>query len=513
LSDPVQDLIKEFLSFFHQLSIALQPKLLLASAAGAVLGTIWGAMPGLSTTMAMALLIGFSSTMDLNTAIMFLLAVYLASTLGGSISAIFINIPGTPAAVCTGIEGFPLAQKGQGGLALGTALTASFIGSVAGLVFLVFFFPVILALALSFGSWEMFLLAIIGVLVSGSLTASGHPIKGWISGWLGILISMIGLDPINAYPRYTFGLKELYSGPGFVPIMIGLFGLAEILRVLPSRNPYTIPLGSGSLIPPFKLFGMLSKTGLRSGLVGAIIGAIPPLGPDIAAFVCYGLAKRRAKGAELQKFGRGSLEGIAAAETGNNASVGGTLLPLLTIGIPGGVVAAMYLGALNLHNVVVGPMIDFSNPGLVHFHYAALLVGSVSTFVIAMLIAKPTIRLLAMPRQILLPMLIPLCVLGAYASDVTMFGVYVMIVFGILGYLLNRIGIPPGPMCMGIILGPLADTNFRRSMAIFAGESPWIIFTRPLGVILLLVILWFIIDGIFRSMRARRGNIAPASTE
>jgi putative tricarboxylic transport membrane protein len=312
---------------------------------------------------------------------------------------------------------------------------------------------------------------------------------------------MIGLDPINAYPRFTFGMNELYGGPGFVPIMIGLFGLAEVLRVLPARTPYTIPLGSGRLLPPFNIFGRISKTALRSGLIGAVIGAIPPLGPDIAAFVCYGVAKRRARGPEAEEYGRGSLDGIAAAETGNNACVGGTLLPMLAIGIPGGVVAAMYLGALNLHNVVVGPMIEFSYPGLVHFHYAALLVGAISTYVIALLIAKPTIKLLATPRQILMPLLIPLCVIGAYAADVTMFGVYVMILFGIVGYVLTRIGIPPAPMCMGIILGPLADTSFRRSMAIFAGEPPWVVLTRPVGVVLLLVILWFIFDGFFRSMR------------
>lgn len=498
------DLIGEFFSFFDQISVALQPTLLLASFAGALLGIIWGSLPGLSTTMAMALLIGFSTIMNLETAIMFLLAVYMGSTLGGSISAIFVNIPGTPAAVCTGIEGFPLAQKGQGGLALGTALTASFIGNLTGLMFLVFLFPLILALALEIGAWELFLLSVIGILLAGNLTASGLPVKGWISGWLGILIAMIGLDPVNAYPRYTFGMNEFYGGLGFVPIMIGLFGLAEVLRVLPSRTPYSMPHRSGRIFPPLRIFGRIAKTGTRYGIVGATIGAIPPLGPDVAAFVCYGIAKRRAKGKEAEKFGRGSLDGIAAAETGNNASIGGTLLPMLTLGIPGGVVAAMYLGALNLHNVVVGPMINFSYPGLVHFHYAALLAGSISTYVIALLIAKPTIKLLATPRQILMPLLIPLCLIGAYASDVTMIGVYVMIVFGIVGYILNRVGIPPGPLVMGIILGPLADTSFRRAMAIFEGEPPWVILTRPVGVLLLLVVMWIAYDGLFRSLRRPR---------
>ncbi len=495
------NLISEFQSFVDQFATALQPGLLVASAAGAVLGIVWGAMPALSTTMAMALLIGFSASMDLNAAIMFLLAVYMGSTMGGSIAAVFVNIPGTPAAVCTAMEGFPLAKKGQGGLALGTAFTASFIGNLAGLAFLVFLYPLILALALKIGAWELFLLAIIGILLTGNLTSGGHPVKGWISGWLGILIAMIGLDPVNAYPRFTFGINELYGGPGFVPIMIGLFGVAEVLRVLPQGTPYTIPYKSGTLFPPLGILGRVSKTGVRSGLIGAVIGAIPPLGPDVAAFVSYGVAKKRAKGAVAEEYGRGSLDGVAAAETANNASIGGTLLPMLAIGIPGGVVAAMYLGALNLHNVVVGPMIEFSYPGLVHFHYAALLIGSISTYVVALLIARPTIRLLATPRQILMPLLIPLCVIGAYASDMTMFGVYVMLVAGLVGFVLNHLGVPLGPMAMGLILGPLADTSFRRALAIFEGEPPWIVLSRPVGVVLLLVIAWIAYDGLIRPMR------------
>jgi putative tricarboxylic transport membrane protein len=495
--------IGEFGAFFQQLQIALQPKMLLASALGTILGIIWGAMPALSTTMAMALLIGFSSVMDLNAAVMFLLAVYMGSTFGGSISAIFVNIPGTPAAICTAMEGFPLAKQGKGGLALGAAILASTLGNIAGMVYLIFFFPLVIALALKFGAWEMFLLAVLGILLCGNLTSRGNPIKGWISGWIGLLISVIGMDPVDAYPRFTFGMKELYGGPGFVPIMIGLFGLAEVFRVLPERVPYTIPYKVGGIVPSLGMLRGIAKTGLRSGIIGATIGAIPPLGPDIAAFVCYGIAKKRASAEELERYGRGSLDGIAAAETGNNACVGGTLLPLLTIGIPGGVVAALYMGALNLHNVIVGPMIEFNHPGLVHFHYAALLIGALFNYAIAILIAKPTIKLLATPRQILMPLLIPLCVIGSYASGVTMFDVYVMLLFGIVGYVFNRIGVPLAPLCMGIILGPLADTNFRRALAIFHGQPPWVVLTRPVGVAILLIVLWAMYDGLFRSVRGR----------
>jgi len=239
-------------------------------------------------------------------------------------------------------------------------------------------------------------------------------------------------------------------------------------------------------------------------LLGSVIGAIPALGPDIAAFASYAVAKRRAPREEAVKYGRGSYDGIAAAETGNNACIGGTLLPLLTIGIPGGVVAAMYLGALNLHNVIVGPMIEFNHPGLVHFHYAALLVGATMNYIIMILIARPTIKLLATPRQILMPLIVPLCVIGSYASAVMMFDVWVMILFGIVGYVLNKNGVPLAPMCMGIILGPLADTNFRRAIAIFKGEPPWIVLTRPLGVVILVIVLWVAYDGIFGSRRKRK---------
>ena len=499
----MQYLVGEFASFLQQFETALQPKMLLASVLGTILGIIWGALPALSTTMAMALLIGFSSVMDLHAAVMFLLAVYMGSTFGGSISAIFVNIPGTPAAICTAIEGFPLAKQGKGGQALGIAILASTIGNLAGMIYLIFFFPLILTLALKFGAWEMFLLAVLGILLCGNLTGE-RPIKGWISGWVGLLISVIGLDPVNAHPRFTFGIKELYGGPGFVPIMIGLFGLAEVFRVLPERSPYTIPYKVGGIMPSLRALPAIAKTALRSGIIGATIGAIPPLGPDIAAFVCYGIAKRRARSPELEKYGRGSLDGIAAAETGNNACVGGTLLPLLTIGIPGGVVAALYMGALNLHNVVVGPMIEFNHPGLVHFHYAALLIGSLFNYVIAILIAKPTIKLLATPRQILMPLLIPLCVIGSYASGVSMFDVYVMLLSAIAGYALNRNGVPLAPLCMGIILGPLADTSFRRAIAIFQGQPPWIVLTRPVGVVLLLIVGWAAYDGIVRSLRVQR---------
>jgi putative tricarboxylic transport membrane protein len=486
-----------FLDFIRQFPLALSPKLLLASALGSILGIVWGAMPALSTTMAMALLIGFSTVLDLHTAIMFLLAVYTGSTFGGSISAIFINIPGTPAAVCTAIEGFPLAKKGEGTQALGTAIIASSLGNLFGLLFLIVLFPFVMAIALRFASWEMFLVALMGIIISGTLTGGDSILKGWISVWIGVFLSLVGLDPMDAYPRFTLGFNQLVGGIGFVPVMVGLFGMCEILRVLPERTPYTMPYAPGRTIPTFRMVRKIFKTSVRSGLIGAIIGAIPALGPDIAAFTAYGIAKKRASREEYEKYGKGSYDGIAAAETANNACIGGTLLPLLTLGIPGGIVAALFGGALNLKNVIVGPMINFHHPGLVNFHYAALIVGLVFMYILALLIAKPTLKVLSTPRQILMPILVPLCVLAAFASNLNKFDIYVMVFFALLAYGCGEVGIPMAPLCMGMILGPLAEVNLRRSIEIFSNQPFWAMFSRPVADVILLINLWLIID-IFR---------------
>ena len=497
----MESVISGFLSFSHQFYLSLNPYLLFISAIGTTLGLIWGAMPALSSTMAMALLVGFSYKMGLDTAIMFLMGVYTGSVFGGSISAIYINIPGTPAAVCTAIEGFPLAKKGEGPLALGTAIVSSAIGNSIGIIFLILFFPFLIAAALKFGAWELFLLSMWGIGISGSITGGDEPaLKGWISGWLGFLISMVGLENIHAYPRFTFGINALYNGVSFVPILIGLFGLAEVLKTLPDVSPYVIKKeGKGvQLLPAFGIAWKYLRTTVRSGLIGAFIGALPALGADVAAFTAYAVAKRKASREDLTKYGRGAYEGIVAAETANNASIGGSLLPLLTLTVPGSTVAAAYLGALNLHNVVVGPMIEFNHPGLVYFHYAALIIASFFMSVIAVVMARPTLYLFSIPRQILLPIIVPICVIGAYASTVTMFDIYVMLFFGIMGYLLSMNKFALGPMCMGVILGPMADLNFRRAVEIYGDQPWWTVLSRPVGDVLIVLVLWTYFDGIFR---------------
>jgi len=484
---------------WDQVLIALSPWMLWVCLLGVTMGILWGAMPGLSTTMAMALLIGLSAGMDQYPAIMFMLGVYTGSVFGGAISAVLINIPGTPDAVPTMMEGHPLAMKGEGGLALGTAIAASFMGNWVGILLLISLIPLILTFALEFKSWEMFLLAMWGIAICGSMSAGEMPLKGWISGWIGLLIAFVGLDSIHGIPRYTFGVRMLEDGISYIPILIGLFGLTEILRVLPQKVPYGIPANVGRVVPPFSMLWKYSRSAVRSGLIGTIIGAIPGAGANVASFLAYDIGKRRAKPEERKKWGKGSYEGIVCAEVANNANVGGSMLPTLALGIPGNAAAAAILAALELKNVVVGPMIQIEHPGLIYFIYVALIIANFLMYGMAITLIKPCVKLFSLPRTLLMPLIIPICIIGAFAVSLSYFDVYVMFVSGIVGYILWRFGFPLAPMVLAVILGPLADENFRRALLVFEDETMWqILWDRKLATVLLAVVLYTFYDGIFK---------------
>jgi len=488
---------------WEQLLLALDWYMVWICLLGVTLGILWGAMPGLSTTMAMALLIGLSAGMIQGTAIMFMLGVYTGSVFGGAISAVLINIPGTPDAVPTMIEGHQLAQKGEGGLALGTAIAASFMGNWVGILLLITFIPAILALALQFRSWEMFLLSMWGIAVCGSMSAGELPLKGWISGWIGLIISFTGLDAIDGVPRFTFGSLLMEDGISYIPVLIGLFGLAEILRVLPQTVPYTIPSEVGRVVPPFSVLWKHARAAIRSGLVGTIIGAIPGAGANVASFLAYDIGKRRAGEEERKKWGKGSYEAIVCAEVANNANVGGSMLPTLTLGIPGNAAAAAILAALEMKNVVVGPTINVENPGLIYFIYFGLIIANFLMYFMAIALVGPCVKLFSLPRAVLMPLIIPLCIMGAFAVGLSDFDVYLMFIAGFVGYLLHRFGFPLAPMVLALILGPLADENLRRALKIFEDKSLWFVFTdHPIGSFLVLVVAYTFYDGIFKRGKA-----------
>jgi putative tricarboxylic transport membrane protein len=496
---------------WDQIALALTPLALWSCLVGVTLGILWGAMPGLSTTMAMSLLIGLSAGLGQHTAIMFMLGVYTGSVFGGAISAVLINIPGTPDAVPTMMEGHPLAQRGQGGLALGTAIAASFLGNWVGIVLLIALIPAVLFLALQFRSWEMFLLALWGISICGSMSSGEMPLKGWISGWIGLLISFVGLDRIHGVPRYTFGIDILEDGISYIPILIGLFGLAEILRVLPQKSPAAIPSEVGRVVPPLSMLIKHSRAAIRSGLIGTIIGAIPGAGANVASFFAYDVGRRRAKPEERKKWGKGSYEAIVCAEVANNANIGGSMLPTLTLGIPGNAPAAAILAALELKNVVVGPTIETENPGLILFIYVGLIIANFFMYGMAIALIKPCVKLFSLPKTLLMPLIIPICVIGAFAVNLNYFDVWVMLGSGLVGYILHRFGFPLAPLVLAVILGPLADENLRRAMLLFEGQNLWSVLTdRPLGTALLVVVLYTFYDGLFRRGRKRTKRKAQA---
>jgi putative tricarboxylic transport membrane protein len=490
---------------------ALSPYLLLITLTGVSLGIFWGAMPGLSTTMAMMLLIGLSVGMKQDVALAFMLGVYTGSTFGGAISAVLINIPGTPDSVPTMIEGHTLAKQGQGGQALGLSITASFLGNWVGILLLVACMPVILAIALQFRSWEMFLLAVIGISICGSMTSGTMPLKGWITGWLGMLVAFVGYDAIHGVPRFTYDIPALYDGISYVAILIGMFGLAEILKVLPQRVHTPMPENVGRAIPSVGLLMKNMPAALRSGLLGTVIGAIPGAGANIAAFLAYDVGRRRAKPEERAKWGKGSYQGIVCAEVANNANIGGSMLPTLTLGIPGSAPAAALMAALQLKNVVLGPTINVDQPGLIQFIYALLIIANFLMFGAALALIKPCVKLFSLPRGLLMTLIIPICIIGAYAVRTNMFDVWIMVSGGFLGYAFYMFKFPAAPVVLGVILAPLADENLRRALLLFENNGLAYFAKQYVGHVLVVIVAFVFIEGFLRGRRNRKQAIEAAA--
>jgi putative tricarboxylic transport membrane protein len=472
------------------------PTGLLTALLGSILGIVWGALPGLSANMAMALLVGFTYKLSPEVAIIFLISVWIGTEFGGAISAVLINIPGTPSAVPTQMAGYPLAQKGQGGLAIGTALTFSMIGNWAGLLVLVSLVPVMIAIALRFSSWELFLLVMLGVAISGTLTGKEQPIKGWAMGWLGLLLAMIGKDIIHGVDRYTYGINELVAGVKYLPVLIGLFGLSEAFNVLSKRQASAIPNEVGRVLPPLSFIGRYWKSALRASAVGTVIGAIPGAGANIAAYVSYTIGEQ----ATGRKFSDGDMEGVVCSEVANNACCGGGLLPTTTLGIPGNSSCAIIIAALSLHGIILGPNINNDHPGFMYFLYAALLMANVFMYLSAFGLIRPSVYLLGMPTGVVMPIVMVLCLVGTFAASYSMFDVFVMFASGIFGYMLLRHGYPFAPLILGIILGPMADENLRRTIWIFDGKYEELLY-RPIGDILIVAVIWSFYYGIRRSRR------------
>jgi putative tricarboxylic transport membrane protein len=459
---------------------------------GAVfLGIIFGAMPGLTATLGVALLTTLTYGMNTSTAMIALMAIYVGGVYGGSYSSILINIPGTAASAATALDGYPIALRGEGGRAIGLTTTASAIGTMIGMFFVVSVSPIISHFALQFTSFEFFLLAFFGIIISGTLTSPDLVIKGWIAGFLGLFLACVGRDLLQFYPRFTFGLPELDGGIEVVPVLIGAFGIPQIIQVLKDRFQIGEAQKFKRILPEFGTIIKNFANIVRSSLIGVGIGAVPGVGEDIAGWVSYGAAKNSSKNPE--NFGKGEYTAIVATETANNACIGGAMIPLLNLGIPGSPPAAMLLGALMLHGVTPGPMITFEHPTFILEITAILLLASLAMWVTGMLLARQVVKVLRIPPPIFMPVIGVLCIIGSYALGLNTFNLYLMIPVGIISYFLSEMGYPIAPLVIGVILGPMADENIRRALMVSQGSfAP--MFQRPVCIILLLVITFTILN-------------------
>jgi putative tricarboxylic transport membrane protein len=450
------------------------------------LGIIVGMLPGLTATMGVALMTTLTFSLPPDNAILILVCMYIGAIYGGGRSAILLNIPGTPANAATAMDGHPLALRGEAGRAIGISTTGSFLGSIIGMVLLAFCTPLLGNFALNFQSFEFFWLAVFGVVISGNLTAPKDPIKGWISGFLGLFIALIGMESIHGFVRFSFGNTNLSGGINLIPAMVGAFGFAEILSMMKYQQVNVVKTKIERIIPRFKEIFRYRKTIVRSGLIGTLIGAIPGVGEDIAAWVSYDFAKRGSK--EPEEFGKGSVEGLIASETGNNAAVAGAVIPVLSLGIPGSAPAAVLLAAMFIHGVRPGPLIMIESPEFVYKVVAMVFLATCAMFVLGLSMVKYVVKILQVPRTKLMPIIFTLCVIGSFAIQSRIFDVRVMLFFGVLGFLMNEMEYPVAPMILGLILGTMLDTNLRRALVISEGDILQFI-SRPICIVLILFIV------------------------
>lgn len=486
----------------HGMAILADPFALSLILAGTIGGVVIGALPGLSSTMAVALLLPFTVTLPTIPAIAMLSALYCAGTYGGSITAILINSPGTPAASATAFDGYPLAVKGEAGRALGMSVWGSFIGGVFSVFVLVLAAPLLARLAYNFGAPEYFGLALFGLSMLASISGKSS-IKNLIGGAFGLLVATVGIDFTTGVERFTLGFPELTEGINFIPVMIGIFGISELLTQAGMLDQVFERIAAEAVrLPSMADFKKVWKCMARSCGIGTFIGLLPAEGGTVAAMIAYNEAKRWSK--EPEKFGDGALEGIAGPETANNAATGAAMVPTLALGIPGSGTTAVILGALLVHGIRPGPHLFLEQPTFLYSIFTAMLVANLLFLGIGMVGAKFFARITLIPRTYLWPGVFVLAMVGAYSLQQSVADIYIMLVFGLLGYIGRRHGFSPAPVIMGLVLGEMVENTLKQSLIIF--DHNWFrFFERPIvDVFFVLTILGLFSPLLFKLFQKRK---------
>lgn len=468
----------------------ITPIVFLYMAAGVLCGICIGALPGLTATMGVALLLPMTFGMDAAQGILMLIGIYCGAIYGGSISAVLLHTPGTPASAATAIDGYELAKQGHAGRALGTATLASYIGGLVSVLCLCLISPQLAKLALQFSSAEFFLLAVFGLCIIGNI--SGDDIeKGLICGCLGILVATIGIDSVTSYIRFSpEGNFNFMGGISYIPIMIGLFAMSQAFENIETIfEKDEIEAKLTNIFPKKEDLKKIFRIAPVTGLVGTFIGIIPGAGADIGAFVGYNTARGIAK--EPEKFGKGSIEAVAGPEGGNNGVTGGAMIPMLTLGVPGDAVTAIMIGALTIQGLAPGPMLFETNEVLVYSIFIGMFLANTLMCLFGFAGIRLFTKVLSVPKGILTPAIFVLCIIGSFAMKNSLFDVWVMLIAGIVGYFLGKVKVPTSPAILGLILGPMAEKNFRTAL-LKSGGDPSVFFDS--------VICWFFIGLIVISL-------------
>lgn len=485
--------------------VALQPTNLLFCFAGVFIGTLIGVLPGIGPVAAMSLLLPVTFNITPEAAIIMMAGIYYGSMYGGSTTAILVNIPGEAASVVTCLDGYQMARQGRAGPALGMAAIGSFIAGTLAVIGLMLLAPTLARFAVKFGPAEYFSLMVLGLSILVWLS-HGSILKALIMAGIGVVLGLVGIDSITAMPRLTFDTLQLVDGLGIVPIVMGLFGIAEILSNIESSVKREIfDTRVKGLMPSKEDWKRSAGPITRGSILGFLLGILPGGGAVISSFVSYALEKRLSRHPE--QFGKGAIEGVAGPETANNAAAGGGFIPLLTLGIPPNVVMALLLGAFIVHGVQPGPLLMVQKPDFFWGIVASMYIGNVMLLVLNMPLIGMWVQVLKVPYKILFPLILLFCLIGAYSVANQIFDVYLMLGFGVLGWLMKKYGYEPAPLVLAFVLGPMLENNLRKALILSQGDLATFI-ERPISAICLVMALLLLISPLLPSMGARRKELA-----
>lgn len=487
--------------FINIMSGILSPMSILLIFMGVGVGIVFGSMPGLSAAMAVALFLPVTFSMEASMGMTLLVSLYIGGVSGGLISAILLNIPGTPSSIATCFDGAPMARNGDAGKALGTAIIFSFLGGLFSFIALIFVAPSLAEITLKFSPMEYFAVTIFALTMIAALS-SGSMIKGLLSGMVGLMFASIGLAPIDGARRFTLGIDSLCAGFSLLAFLIGLFAITEVLIAAEGFSsktavkPISIKKIKGFGLSWTEFFGQKYNL-IRSSVIGLFLGILPGIGGSTSGLLSYIAAKKQSKNPE--KFGTGIIDGVVASEAANNATIGGALVPLLALGIPGDGVTAMLLGGFMIHGLTPGPLLFRTNADIVYGIFAACLIANVVMLILEFFGIRIFIKLMRVPRYFLLPIIVVLCIVGSFAVNSRIFDVESILIFGIVGYVMHKGGIPLAPAILGFILGPLVETNLRRGLMLTEGSFS-AFFSRPITLAFMIAAVLALVIPLYKTI-------------